>query len=708
MEIDGSNQLPQEDAVSLASAESQDVPVVESNEFQELSSPVAPRSPSHGETQIADSASIQEEKPDTPSENPPIKRFRVGHVLSGKYRLEQMIAKGGMGCVYLATQIPLGRKVAIKILIPQGYDKEFRRRFLLEASTCARLTHRHIVTVHDYGETEDGDLFTAMEYLDGEPLSRVISREVRIRPERACRIAIQTCRALRAAHRAGVVHRDLKPSNVMLLQDEDDDGNEFVKVLDFGLVKIFENQPSNNSLTEDDLELTRAGTMLGSPRYMAPEQIRCQTIDPRTDVYSLGIILYHMLAGRPPFVGANSVEILNQHLKDQAPPLWKVAPEADCPPELEVIVNRCMSKAPAERYQSMDDLLTELKAAYRLISEAPLATDSMVKSLGDDDSSPRSAFNSTLQSEIIRPMSPLVGDPSSPSLNAILTGEFSRALPPRADSVAQTTSSLRAPTSGSFTIPVAAPKSAENTSLNSPERDELENSIVIAPPPRTRIAVALLLMLIGGVILALLLNRGKPVQNPTARQPAKTAPAEAPVKRLAEVRLTSAPKGAEVYQNGKKLGQTPMILQREKTKAGEAAIFVFRLENYQETTVPAELNRDSVTVHATLRPMPQEVVPEASASVAEARSEPTRERSKASSRSRNSSRSRSREKARAERNDREKIDRQPRPDSSASEAKATAQATPTETKPVSSKPVLVDDIDQNRVQVVDQKVPVVD
>ncbi|MCK6552859.1 serine/threonine protein kinase, partial [Myxococcota bacterium] len=341
----------------------------------DLPPPPVPRSMIHGETSDAGISFLH--------------RFQPGIVISGRYRLERMIARGGMGCVFLATQLPLGRQVAIKFLTVQEPSKEFRRRFLLEASTCARLVHRHIVTVHDYGETDDGDLYMAMEYLNGEPLSKVITKSVRFPAERACRVALQVCRALRAAHLAGVVHRDLKPSNVMLLEDEDEDahlGGDFVKVLDFGLVKAME--PSGALAKERAAEkhdLTRAGVLLGSPRYMAPEQIRSEAVTPATDVYSLGVILFHMVAGRPPFVGANSVEILNQHLKDPVPALADVAPDAEPSPELEVVIRRCMEKSPADRYASMEELISDLKAAYRLIAGLSFGSEIAPAELGLDD-----------------------------------------------------------------------------------------------------------------------------------------------------------------------------------------------------------------------------------------------------------------------------------------------------------------------------------
>ncbi|MEO1334507.1 MAG: serine/threonine-protein kinase, partial [Myxococcota bacterium] len=211
---------------------------------------------------------------------------RAGEVIADRFVIEKSIARGGMGCVYLASQLNLQRKAAIKILPPHpDHDKEFRERFLLEASTCARLAHPHIVTVYDYGETSSGELYMAMEHLQGEPLSKIIKQSGHLSPERTCEIAIQACSALRAAHKVGIVHRDLKPSNLMVGR-ADDEVSDFVKVLDFGLAKRFNKDAEQEAVTE-------SGVWLGSLHYMAPEQIRCEDVDPRTDVYSLGVLMYH-------------------------------------------------------------------------------------------------------------------------------------------------------------------------------------------------------------------------------------------------------------------------------------------------------------------------------------------------------------------------------------------------------------------------------
>lgn len=297
-------------------------------------------------------------------------RYGDGALIAGRYRIEGKIARGGMAMVFLATQLPLGRKVAVKIVSPQHGDDAFRERFLLEASTTARLSHPNIVVVYDYGQTDHGDLYQVMEYLGRRSLARVLYKNQRVEPARACGIALQICRALRLAHRRGVVHRDLKPSNVMIL-DHPEAGPDvdLVKVVDFGLVRILRDE------AEDVDRLTRAGTLLGSPRYMSPEQVRNYRVDHRADIYSLGIITYQMLCGRPPFDSEHQNEVLAQQLRDPAPPLSVAHPDVDVPPELEAMVMRCLCKRPSDRYQDIEEVIAQLDEVLGILgADASLAT----------------------------------------------------------------------------------------------------------------------------------------------------------------------------------------------------------------------------------------------------------------------------------------------------------------------------------------------
>jgi serine/threonine-protein kinase len=249
------------------------------------------------------------------------------------------------------------RPCAIKILDPRmggggGDIAEFTRRFLLEASIAAKLTHPYVVTIFDYGETADGSCFIAMEYLEGKSLSDELKAVGRLPAERTIHIVRQVARALREAHALGVVHRDMKPGNVYLVARDDDD--DVVKVLDFGLVK-------DNAAADGQDQHTQFGQIMGSPRYMAPEQVQGKPVDGRTDIYSVGAMMYAMLAGKPPFDKASELAILMAQVSEKPPPIGSVAPDLVLPPGLEAVVMKCLAKNPDERYASMEELINALK-----------------------------------------------------------------------------------------------------------------------------------------------------------------------------------------------------------------------------------------------------------------------------------------------------------------------------------------------------------
>lgn len=276
----------------------------------------------------------------------------IGKVIDNRYRLVSLIARGGMGKVYRAEQAQLNRVVALKLLeIGKNgdQDEEFRRRFMLEAATYARLTHPHTVRIFDYGNTWDDILFIAMEFLDGRTLHHVIKTEAPLQADRTLRIARQICGSLREAHGLGLVHRDLKPSNVVLTRHGDDD--EFVKVLDFGLVKEL----------RGDTELTSGDAVVGSPSYMAPEQIRADRLDQRTDIYALGVILYACVSGRTPFAGDNSVNVLLAHLNQAPPPLSPHEPALKESPTLGWVIATCLAKEKEARFADVDELVRALR-----------------------------------------------------------------------------------------------------------------------------------------------------------------------------------------------------------------------------------------------------------------------------------------------------------------------------------------------------------
>ena len=281
----------------------------------------------------------------------------VGRTLDGRFRIISALARGGMGAVYRAEQLPLGRAVAIKVLslrADEDQDPEFRKRFLLEASTAAKLTHPNTVRVFDYGQTDDGLYFIAMELLEGLTLKEIIAKEGALEPARAIEISKQIARSLREAHRIGIVHRDMKPGNVMLVQRG---GDETVKVLDFGLAK-------DTTPVEGEVEdLTQTGVFMGSPKYMSPEQIQGEKLDARSDLYSVGVILYEMLAGKPPFQREQQMQVLMDHIREI--PKTVAAPEGREPLQYGVVhvTMRSLAKKREERWADMDQFLLALKEA---------------------------------------------------------------------------------------------------------------------------------------------------------------------------------------------------------------------------------------------------------------------------------------------------------------------------------------------------------
>jgi len=277
----------------------------------------------------------------------------LGRIINERYKIVEQIGHGGMGRVYKALQSPLDRIVALKVL-GAGHDRDpnFYKRFFLEASVTAKLTHPNTITLYDYGRTEDGIFFIAMEYLNGRTLSAAMQQDGPLAQERVIHIAQQLCRSLREAHALGIIHRDLKPANVMLLRQQDD--HDFVKVLDFGLVKFF-------SGDNPEGDITNAGTFMGSPHYIAPEQARNQNPDQRCDIYSLGVLLYHMLTGRVPFTAQAPVDIIMKHLHEPAVKPRALRPDLNISEQLEELVLRCMAKSRDDRFQSMDELLVNLK-----------------------------------------------------------------------------------------------------------------------------------------------------------------------------------------------------------------------------------------------------------------------------------------------------------------------------------------------------------
>ena len=284
----------------------------------------------------------------------------VGTIVEGRFRVDALLGRGGMANVYAAEELRLCRPCALKVLRPDlAADRENVDRFLREARTIARLRSRHIVEIHSFGDDPTGTVYFAMELLEGEDLeARLRDRKARPVPwQMVCEWGMQIARAVAGVHAAGLIHRDLKPGNIFLARR---DGEVVVKLLDFGIVR-----PEHGS------ELTSTGTMLGTPHYMSPEQIRTQAMDRRSDIYSFGALLFKALTGRFVFRG-EAIQVAMSHVEAVPPSPSSVAEWMQIPPALDALVLRCLAKRPADRFQTMEELEQALQQLLRNAPETEL------------------------------------------------------------------------------------------------------------------------------------------------------------------------------------------------------------------------------------------------------------------------------------------------------------------------------------------------
>ncbi len=488
----------------------------------------------------------------------------IGRILNDRFRILSPLGSGGMGKVYKAVQTPLDRVVALKILnpnFPAEKDPAFKRRFFLEASLTSKLRHPNTVTVIDYGQTEDGIYFIAMEYMEGQTLAEVLAHDKTLPWRRVLDIAQQICRSLREAHKLGVIHRDLKPANVMLLNEADHD---MVKVLDFGLVKSFLSVEGQGG----DPEVTQNGVFLGSPQYMAPEQAR-NVADPRSDVYSLGILVYQMLAGRPPFQGKDYLEVIFQHMKEAPRSVRDVNASAEVPPEVEAVVLRCLQKDPVARFQSMDEVLEALREAAQLTGMSNIFPDRRTTT----GSGPIST-------------SGLHGRPGSGPMST--SGFHAR----------------------SISGPVTAPRQQPDAEIDIEDAGEGRKGGKLLPALLFVSAV-----LLGFVVVWLLLPKGEqaqvvaqpPPQPAAAPAPVVVAPprpaepAPAPEKKMVRFHVSTEPAGAHVFIGRHDMGSTPTMFELPAGSDGMAnAEMVLVLEGYPTQAITSGGSGD-VVVNARLQ-----------------------------------------------------------------------------------------------------------
>lgn len=498
----------------------------------------------------------------------------VGKTIAGRFKITSLLGFGGMGAVYEAEQRNMRRSIALKVI--PAHDPTTTARFKREAMTISQLHHPNTVTVFDYGETDNGVLYLAMEMLSGQNLGDKIKSRGSLTPNEAVHIATQVCRSLSEAHRAKIVHRDIKPDNIFLIRVDDDPN--FVKVLDFGIAKIVQG--------EDNVELTGAGRIIGTPKYMSPEQILGETVDQRSDIYSLGCIVFEMICGTPPFQDSNTTKLMIAHAQ-QAPPTFSERLPNDAlakiPGPLEQVVRRALAKSPADRYRDTDEFRDALETALE-------ATNSAIR-----------ISEITAGSTQVQPAVPVNTNPGARSNSAITDSSDMLA-----QHSSQTLNRLKPP-------PTSKPKGSNAPRAQVAAKPPSQSMATPESPSSSKkgplIAILVALLLIGGLGAYILLksDSGDVEQPPTVAQvntidkpvtasekvvaPKPTKPIAAdPTEQIpasVSIKVVSEPAGARVFEEGRSVGRTPMTIHGED---GDRLDYSFEKDGYKPHKASYELS----------------------------------------------------------------------------------------------------------------------
>ena len=282
----------------------------------------------------------------------------VGQVIADRYHVIKKLGEGGMGQVYLAEHVKMGRRSAIKVMSPSMvHDPDAVARFNREAANASRITHPNVCAVYDFGETPDGLIYLAMEFVEGEPLTDLLVREGALPVQRATAIFKQTADALQAAHDLGIVHRDLKPDNIMVTRGRD--GSDQVKVVDFGIAKAVGGDEAGQ-------KVTKTGLVVGTPEFMSPEQLSGDKVDGRSDLYSLGLVYFRMLTGKLPFQADTVQETMIKRLTDDPAKLGPTRPDLTFPAGLQDVLDAALVRTPAERYQTVAKFADDVTGVVQL------------------------------------------------------------------------------------------------------------------------------------------------------------------------------------------------------------------------------------------------------------------------------------------------------------------------------------------------------
>jgi serine/threonine protein kinase len=524
----------------------------------------------------------------------------LGQVFNEKYKVTRLLGRGGMGSVYEALNIVMDQNVALKLMRKEiAGDLKVVKRFIQEARVVSKLSHPNTIKVFDFGHSPEGYLFIAMEFLRGKPLSDVISDQGRIEPQRTIKIISQLLKSLGEAHKNRIIHRDLKPQNIFLCDIYGE--KDFVKVLDFGIAK---------SAQEDSgtMNITSAGQLLGTPYYVSPEQAAGKTVDHRTDLYAIGIIIYEMLTGSPPFTGTSIPSILLKHVSEEIPLLQEVIPEINIPSELNAVMTKLLRKNPDERPYSCEETLAMLSGI--------------------------SIEQGVQESARVRTQAGEVPKQKIPATQGVGISRF------ESDAAAETKIaapgiSTPAPVSTAAPISTAAPMGTETpaTAFEIPETPVVGNWFS-RKPVSFKIMSGMSTALILGIAIALILNMMQPEdsENLTGKQkeenvtdivagvqaeetktpeaqviqaaamPAEEKkpleekkPAEALLPKKINISIDTTPEGAEILADGNRMGVAPLRFELP-LQTGRTAVIRALKKNFEDYEDKIPLDRDSKLV----------------------------------------------------------------------------------------------------------------
>ncbi len=411
----------------------------------------------------------------------------VGQVIADRYAIVKKLGEGGMGAVYRGEHVKMGRLSAIKVMNPaMAADPEAISRFNREALNASKISHPNVCQIYDFGETPDGIIYLAMEYIDGSTLTDIIEKEGALPPVRAVRILKQSADALAAAHDLAIVHRDLKPDNIMIMRGRD--GADVVKVVDFGIAKAVAGDEAGQ-------KVTKTGLVVGTPEYMSPEQLSGDKLDGRSDIYSLGLVFYRMLTGVLPFQADSAQETMIKRLTDEPLPLAAARPDITFPAALQAVLDKALARMPTERYANASQFGRDAEAAVGGMAGArggslTTAKTQLMEAKGGGATAvaPKAAraVPPTVTAPAARrfPLLPVVGGVAGVGVLAVVGWlAMGGGRKPAPAGTPDTTSHAAAPGGGGGSGTQAAPTGGGGTQAAQPPRQTATASKGVPPPP---------------------------------------------------------------------------------------------------------------------------------------------------------------------------------------------------------------------------------